>query len=268
MVMNRWRHRGHAIRHQEVYLQTDRLPALDHPVCNYRLFDRQDLSPVHPEVHRVSANLLIKDQEESSPENNILRELGVNPGGKELQNQIDILQSYELAETVVDSLNLQISIYTQGRISSSLMYGQAAPIFIHTIRSDSAEFRPNGWLLYLGKDSFNLVQGTSSTAYPYNDTIKLAGRRVWVERNYHVKADENGYFLSVSDSRSVALGISSSVTVTKLHEMSGILEIAMLDQTPQRAVDIINTLIDVFNTESINDKNWEATKPAVFLMKG
>ena len=39
----------------------------------------------------------------------------------------------------------------------------------------------------------------------------------------------------------------------------------MLDQTPQRAVDIINTLIDVFNTESINDKNWEATKPAVFL---
>ena len=76
----------------------------------------------------MSANLLIKDQEESSPENNILRELGVNPGGKGTQNQIDILQSYELAETVVDSLNLQISIYTQGRISSSLMYGQAAPI--------------------------------------------------------------------------------------------------------------------------------------------
>ena len=86
-----------------------------------------------PQVHRVSANILIKDDQESSPENTVLRGLGVMPGGKQLQDQIDILQSYELAEGVVDSLNLQINMVSQGRITSSVLYGSYAPVFIRTL---------------------------------------------------------------------------------------------------------------------------------------
>src|SRR5277367_5908392 len=59
-----------------------------------------------PEMHRVVADVLIKDNEELSPDYNILRELGVMPGSKEVQNQIDILESYSLALGIVDSLNL------------------------------------------------------------------------------------------------------------------------------------------------------------------
>ena len=47
-----------------------------------------------PELHLITANLLIKDEEEASSDYKILRELGVMPGTKEVQNQIDILQSY------------------------------------------------------------------------------------------------------------------------------------------------------------------------------
>src|SRR5215831_2701375 len=63
-----------------------------------------------PKSYRVAANLLIKDDAESATDYNLLQEMGVTPGGREVQNQIDILQSYELAEAVVDSLNLQIKI--------------------------------------------------------------------------------------------------------------------------------------------------------------
>src|SRR6476661_6012107 len=50
-----------------------------------------------PKMHRVAANLLIKADAESSPDYNLLRELGASPGAREVQNQIDILQSYELS---------------------------------------------------------------------------------------------------------------------------------------------------------------------------
>src|SRR5438105_2691649 len=53
------------------------------------------------QVHRISAHLLIKDNAQSSPDYNILMELGVSPGGKELQDQIDILQSFALATWLV-----------------------------------------------------------------------------------------------------------------------------------------------------------------------
>src|SRR5689334_24821920 len=55
-----------------------------------------------PKLHRISANLLIKDDPNSSPDYNLLMQLGVNPNNGDVQNQIDILQSYELAESVVD----------------------------------------------------------------------------------------------------------------------------------------------------------------------
>src|SRR5437868_586276 len=84
-----------------------------------------------PQMHRVAAFLLIKDDEESSPDYNLLKELGVITGSKEIQNQIDILQSYELSENVVDSLNLQIKLYTEGRIISMPLYGKNSPIVLN-----------------------------------------------------------------------------------------------------------------------------------------
>ncbi|MEP7318432.1 MAG: hypothetical protein ABI921_06815, partial [Panacibacter sp.] len=218
-----------------------------------------------PQLHRVSANLLIKDNEESSPENTVLKELGVMPGGKEVQNQIDILESYELAEDIVDSLNLQFTLYTQGRIASSIIYGNNAPVFIHLIKNDTIPLKPSSFLLFMDKDKFTLKQGEHSAGYRYNDTFLLGGRQVYFVRNWGVKIDDNGYSLIIQPKRSVAVSLSSAITVTKLHEMGGILEIAMLDQSPDRAIDIINKLIEAFNTAGINDKNIVGKKTSHFL---
>src|SRR5690348_4045235 len=51
-----------------------------------------------PKMHKVSAHVLIKDDEENSADYKVLRELGVMPGSKEVQNQIDILESFDLME--------------------------------------------------------------------------------------------------------------------------------------------------------------------------
>src|SRR5690242_16376398 len=107
-----------------------------------------------PKMHRISANLLIKDDASSSPDYSLLMELGINPGDKEVQNQIDILQSYELAKYVVDSLNLQITITSQGRIASSTLYGSNVPVFIRVVKTDTSEFTPASYQLFLYKDKF------------------------------------------------------------------------------------------------------------------
>ncbi len=218
-----------------------------------------------PQVHRVSANLLIKDNQETSPENTILRGLGVMPGSKELQDQIDILESYELAESVVDSLDLQFTILSQGRIASSVLYGKNAPFLIHTIKGDTANLLPGSYLMLLAPDKFTLQDGDKQTEHRYNDTFLLSGKRVIVTLNELVKTENSWYNLNITNKRTVALAISAAITVTKLHEMSGILEIAMLDQSPQRAIDIINTLIEAFNTASLNDKKIVGNKASQFL---
>src|SRR4051794_3845965 len=158
-------------------------------------------------MYRVAANLLIKEDAESTTDYNLLQELGVSPGGREIQNQIDILQSYELAEAVVDSLNLQIQIISQGRITNSTSYGKNSPLFIHVMQGDTTQFIPASYQLFLKDNTFSLNEGTEKREYRFGDTILLAGRRVRVERNLLVPNNPNGYDFIVQDERQVAVGL-------------------------------------------------------------
>ena len=218
-----------------------------------------------PQLHRISAYLLIKDNEESSPDYNVLRELGVITSSKEVQNQIDILESYQLSENIVDSLNLQVKIFAEGRISSSDIYGKNSPVFVHVARGDSGIYQPGAYKLFLKDEHFTLVQGSKQQSYNFSDTILFSGRRVYFVRNKKIKDDENGYNLVVQDKRSTALAIKSAIQVTKMHEMGGIVEIAMLDKVPERAEDIINTLMHAYNTAGVTDKNIVGNKTNSFL---
>src|SRR6266498_621522 len=218
-----------------------------------------------PKVHRIAANLLIKADAESSPDYNILREFGVTPGSREVQNQIDILESYELSAAVVDSLSLQIKLLSQGRIASSTLYGKSVPVFIHLIKEDTTDFVPLSYQLFLKDNRFLLVQGNERKEYRYKDTFLLSGKEVSFERNDLVKADPAGYNLIIQDKRQVAVALRHAITVTKTHDEGGIIEIAMLNESPERAIDIINKLIEVFNTAGIIDKNLVGYKATRFV---
>lgn len=217
-------------------------------------------------IHKASAQLLIKDDQSNSSDYNIIRDLGVMPGAKEIQDQIDILQSYELAKKVVDSLHLQFQIVAQGRISSSAIYGDAIPIFIKFLPGDTADFKPARYKLQPGKNNFTLqTAGSKPVIYNYGDTFMLDNHRIYVLPNRNIKFNEKGYELQVFDTRSVANNIKRLVYVKKLHEMGGILEISMNDEVPQKAIDILNILIESFTRASKLDKSQAAFSTTKFL---
>lgn len=217
-------------------------------------------------IHKASAQVLIKDDQAASSDYNIIRDLGVMPGAKEIQDQIDILQSYELAKTVVDSLHLQFQIVAQGRISSSAIYGDAIPIFINTMPYDTVDFKPITYKLQATQQNFTLqVPGLKAISYNYGDTFLLDNHSVYVLPNKTVKFNEKGYELKIFDTRTVANNIKRLVYVKKLHEMGGILEIAMNDEVPQKAIDILNVLIESFTRVSKLDKSQAAFSTNKFL---
>jgi capsular exopolysaccharide synthesis family protein len=217
------------------------------------------------QVHQITAQLLIKDDEESSPDANIVRELGVMPGGKEVQDQIDILQSYELSRMVVDSLHLQYEFIAEGRISSSPLYGKKNPAFVHIVGPDSADYRPASFKLKLYPDNFYIVGPEIKGTYKYGDTLGLEGHKVYFIKNDDVKPNLKGYNLLLKNTRAVANAIKATIYVRKSHDMGGAVEISTIDEVTERAVDIINTLIDAFNKTGLADKKLGAKNTSTFL---
>lgn len=218
-----------------------------------------------PKMHKVSAYVLIKDDEETSPDYNVLRELGVMPGSKEVQNQIDIMQSVSIVSGIVDSLNLQVKLFTNARITSSTLYGEHRPFSIQIVKEDTLPATTGSYNVLIEGNRFSLLQNGQKIYHNFGDTFQLGTYYFVFKRNEKVKADPDGYLLSLQDPYGVGMALRGSIVVVKMHEMGGIIEISMLDEVPERARDIINKLIEAFNTAGVTDKNIVGKKTSSFL---
>ncbi|WP_207632769.1 GumC family protein [Foetidibacter luteolus] len=218
-----------------------------------------------PRLHKVSSYVLIKEDEESSSDYRILKELGVMPGSRQVQDQINILESFELSLGIVDSLDLQIQMVAQGRIASSPLYGDNLPVVIKRVKTDTSKFIPGVYKLFVYHDRFLIERGNSKSYYRYNDTFSFAGKKLYARRNTKIKPDKEGYTLIIAEAAPIARSIRGGIYVQKMNDMGNIIEISMLDEIPQRAIDIINKLVEAYNTAGLTDKNVVGFKTISFL---
>jgi len=218
-----------------------------------------------PKVHKVSAYVLIKEDEESSSDYKILKELGVMPGSREVQDQMNILQSFELSRGVVDSLGLQLRWIAEGRIASSQLYGKGLPLTFNMIKGDTAQLTTGNHRIFVYDDRFLIQTGNEKVYHRYNDTFKFAGRLFYALRNENIKPDKEGYNLVVADRNAVAKDIRAKIQVQKLTDMGNIIEIATVDEIADRAIDVINKLVDLYNGAGLKDKNVVGYRTISFL---
>ena len=218
-----------------------------------------------PKVHKVSAYVLIKEDEESSSDYKILKELGVMPGSREVQDQMNILQSFELSRGVVDSLDLQLRWVAEGRIASSQLYGKWLPITFNEVKGDTTELITGSHKIFVFDDRFLIQTGNEKAYYRYNDTFKFAGRLFYAVRNAKVNPDKEGYNLVVADRNAIAKDIRAKIQVQKLTDMGNIIEIATVDEIPERAIDVVNKLVELYNGAGLKDKNVVGYKTISFL---
>jgi tyrosine-protein kinase Etk/Wzc len=218
-----------------------------------------------PELHFLTANLLIKDEEEASSDYKILKELGVMPGAKEVQNQIDILQSYGLIRNIIDSLNLEINISTEGHIASTPLYGPTLPLDFHIIAINNSTVKKGTYELKIYENRFSLTKNEKTTYYSYGEIIELCGYKVFFTKNANTKLSKITYVLSILDRQTVVKDLSRVLDVRKLSDMGGIIAISIYDQNANRGIDILNTLIKTFNTAGVTDKNIIGLKTVRFL---
>ncbi len=84
-----------------------------------------------------------------------LKEMGLINGNKDVQNEIDIIRSFSLMRRVVDSLNLNISLYKEGRVTASPIFGNDMPVTFKVV-DEYKEGKPETYKLILNSAGFNL----------------------------------------------------------------------------------------------------------------
>lgn len=217
-------------------------------------------------IYQASATIMIKDESRGGSEDaQITESLKLLASKKNIENEMEVLQSRGLMERVVKSLFLYAPVSQEGKLKSGDAY-DLSPILIEARNPDSIQEAL--------KIKFNYHKDTKTVTlenkykYPLNQFVNTpyGSLRFLPNKNYHLFPNTNTkqLFFSLENPEISASNYLGGLKIIP-NKQSAIVEITYKDPIPERAVDIITQLIVIYDEVSINDKNTSARNTLAFV---
>ncbi|WP_248722977.1 polysaccharide biosynthesis tyrosine autokinase [Seonamhaeicola sp. ML3] len=222
--------------------------------------------------YKAVAKIMILDDAESETGRGAIQDLTIFSGNKEaeIEDEIEVIKSRGFLRDIVKKLNLNVQHYAQGRINEHDLY-KKSPLKINFIESDS--------LIY--KSSFSCyVNIVSPTEFDYSieeDDIPIRmsfgekidthfGGIILTPVEKRIKKYTNQLIrINISPLEEVAEFLTYIIDVYPSGESSKILNLVMKDPVEEKALDVINALIEGYNFATIDKKRKQAINTANFI---
>lgn len=218
----------------------------------------------------ATATIMIVDENNLSPDATLLAGLsGNSTNNTKVEGEIQIIKSRALIQEVVEQLNLQVQIFTKGRITMAEVYNDP-PIKLNFLASDSVihNYSDRFYIHITSKTAFkySAIEGTPKT-YLFGETIQTRSGNLIVTPSGSQFDDFIGKTLEVviSPLHSVRENYKNRIGVSPISKGSNILQIYLKDPVQEKAKDFVNTLVKVYNESSVEEKNQVAKATAAFI---
>ena len=229
-----------------------------------------------PPVYTRSASILIKDDSKgksASTDMETFSDFGLFTSNTNVNNEMGTLQSPDLMREVVSRLHLDMDYKVPGRFHRQTVYGRQLPISISI--SDLPEDESATFTLQLSKGGkvtlFDIERndenvGEMELKGNLGDTIPSGiGKIVVISTPYYTDDTETLLYVSRLPFGEAASAYSADLVVSQTDEKSNIITLSFKDVSTQRAEDVLNTLIAVYNENWVKDKNQIAISTSKFI---
>lgn len=229
-------------------------------------------------TYTVSASIYLND-ENSSTKSNAVTMGSENPMVNLKQyideTEIEILKSRNNLIKIVDSLNLSYSYYREGKLRDVPVY-RTAPIEV-SLDSLSLKHLSAPIELTISSENNGIAVKASTNVNDEEECIeklfaKLPGKiqmgagTITISRSPLVSQLDGVYKVKIANPSSVAATIANSLTINFADNSYTILRIRINTPLVEQGVDIINTLLALYNQRIIEDKNRSALQTEAFII--
>lgn len=227
-----------------------------------------------PPVYTRSASLLIKEDGKSGSGNEaagVLGDIDIFRTSTNINNEMLSMQSPAVMYEVVRRLHLDVNYTTDGRFYDPVIYGSDNPYevsFFDLGDAESASFtlRPDkDGQVKLTDFTRNGEEADGDAVTALNDTVQTPVGRLLVNARPGSTAAQQTVYVSRISMQAAATGYSSRLTVSLNNESSTVVNLTLQDVCTQRAEDVLNTLISVYNENWVKDKNQIAVSTSMFI---
>ena len=227
-----------------------------------------------PPVYTRSASLLIKEDGKSGSGNEaagVLGDIDIFRTSTNINNEMLSMQSPAVMYEVVRRLHLDVNYTTDGRFYDPVIYGSDNPYevsFFDLGDAESASFtlRPDkDGQVKLTDFTRNGEEADGDAVTALNDTVQTPVGRLLVSARPGSTAAQQTVFVSRISMQDATADYSSRLSVALNDEKSTVVNLTLQDVCTQRAEDVLNTLISVYNENWVKDKNQIAVSTSMFI---
>lgn len=213
-------------------------------------------------VYKVSATLVINDEQKGIKESETLRSLNIYAANKIVENEVEVLKSKTLMQEVVKQLYLYAPVSEKGRIKPAPAY-LTSPISVEAY--DPEKVKPLDEVAFEYDEKTQQVK-VNNQYYPLNvwATFPFGIFRFVKNRAKKYITSRSMYF-SLYDARSVGADLCDNLEVDASSKLSSVVNITFTDVLPERGEDIVNQLLHDYNKASLENNNKLASSSLSFI---
>ena len=219
-----------------------------------------------PKSYSVSTKILIKDEKSNDLANQLsaFSEMSLLGNSKNnIENEVEILKSRTLIYNTLDSLNLNIQYLDTSEVIEKDLYKKSpiqvlwnndrivkvVTIELHNIEGNSFDVEVND--SKIGKATFGKNVATEFGTFVVNKTGAL-------NKVTELK-------VNIFPKMQLAENYQKVLSVAPASKTSSVIDVSIIDKTPEKAADFLNTLVYNYNLGGIKDKRFISENTANFI---
>lgn len=224
-------------------------------------------------AYKVEASILIKDQDNKlggSKDMSMLQSIGLLGGTSNVDNELQIIQSYTLMNRVVKDMQLNVTYFAHEGLKDIQYYGDKRPfnaLFL-AFNEDLMKPGPAQYELTMNGAAGFTIEDKDKHSWKgrWGDTLQLpAGKAVFSKTPGTGAEGKQAYSFTVSNTDQVTASCSKALTAEIPNKQVSTINMSFESSIPAKGEDILNKLIEVYMQANVDDNNRIADSTSAFI---
>ena len=216
-------------------------------------------------MYSATASLIVNEEKKSTAEL-LVNVLDRYSPRKNIDNEIAIIKSYSMAAKTLKKLDFEVSYYAVGRVRETLMYPRSP----FRIIPDSIEkYGSRIEIAFLPDNKCQItIDEIASNPFSVGEKYKSPIGEFTVMRTEGISESEllgKKFFFVIHSFNSLVNQYRSKVTITPNDKRGSVLTLVSSGESAQKEVDYLNTLMDVYIRNGLDEKNQTSINAIQFI---
>ncbi len=211
-------------------------------------------------IYRIQASLLLQDEKRGNGQTNPLKELEGYSPKKVVENELEVLHSSTLMNSVVTNLHLDARYFRKTAFGKREIYTES-PVWVLVESATPALYQKPLELDFPASATVRI----NNHPYPLNQLIQTPYGRLRILTRHPVGRTTKPLLVQVMPKAAAVDMYLGSLKAEPTSKTSTVIHLTLEDAVPRKGEAILNALIHEYNQAAITDKNKVATNTLRFI---